>query len=717
MIERHPVSCNKDCGGGCPLIAVVDDGSLVKIIDNPDGPEDMRGCARGYHAIDELEATDRIQTPLIRTGPRGSGEFRETTWDEALDGVAESLGKIRDQYGSQSILGLAGSGSCRGAVHNTSRLTKRFLGLLGESGAEAQGYTGTRGGYSSAAQSFVLPFIFGRGDVGIDPLTLEESSLIILWGANVVDTRFGSDLETVLRRVHRRGVPIISIDPRRSRTVSTLSDEWIPIRPGTDALLMSAILKIMIEESSIDREFLDTYTSGWGEIESLLGTLDLAAAARVTGVELVTLRDLAGRYARARPTALVAGLSIQRTIGGEEAVRLAVALQAATGNIGIPGGAPGCNLWGLLPGPSFGRVEATIPPVRTVPVYQWPDAILDGPGPFTLGGDARGRGGQRGGERGGELGGDDEDSIRAVYIAGANYVVTGSDIEKNRRAFSRLDFAVCHDYRMTTTAIQCDVVLPTTTFLERNDVVFPAGNYLFYSRAVSTPVGAARNDYDIFADLASRLGIEEGFTEGKSASEWLEYFIEKSPIDDVPRFLTDGMFDGGDHRRIGLAGFVADPIGNALPTPDGKIALVSSEYARYGAPRVPEWRGVLDESGFPLKLATPHARYRINSQYGEADWAKKREPQALLMHPTDAAKRGIEDGDVVTVTSSIGSVPAIAHVSDDVMPGVLSLPAGAWPSESGEPSGAPNFVTSTAPTMPSEGARTHTVFVEVEASR
>ena len=701
-MQELPVSCNLDCGGGCALLATVDGGRVVAIRDNPARPPDSVGCARGFHAHEAMYSENRIGRPLLRVGRRGSLDFREADWDEALTVVAEGLTKIQTRYGSKAILGLAGAGACRGEVHNTVNLTKRFLSCV------ADGYTGTHGGYSANARNFVLPYMFGRTDVGIDAATLEDSQFILLWGANVADTRFGASTETVLRRIHERGTPIVAIDPRRTRTVRTLSDEWIPIIPGSDSALMSAMLYVLVTEGLVDRDFVETRAAGFGTLESsILGKRDRAAAtpewaAPITGMHPSTMRDLARRYAASQPAALLSGLSIQRAVGGEEAVRLSVALQTATGNIGVSGGAPGCCIWDLLPGPRSGipaTAEGRRGPSRTVPVYRWPDAIL-GAEPL------------------------DGEPIRAVYIVGANYLVTGSDINKNRRAFDSLEFSVCHEHTLTPTARQCDVVLPATTYLERADVVFPVGNRVFYSSKAVDPLGEARNDYDIFAALASLMGEETLFTEGRAASEWLGYLLENSGVLDIEALRETGIYDGGAHRRSGLADFVSDPAGKPLPTPSGRIELVSRAYAEAGGLEVPCYAGVTDDISvlekYSLRMVTPHARNRINSQNALAPWAQRLTPQRLSMHRSDAAARRLEDGDRVLVESKVGDLVAILEITDDILPGVVSLDAGMWPDSGrvlfGEVTavdGAPNLITSTDATETSAGSTTHTNFVEV----
>ena len=203
-----PVSCNLDCGAGCALLAEVRQGRLARIRDNPLRPPLARGCARGYAMARRVYAPDRITRPLLADGPRGSGRFRQAGWEEALDRVALGLAEIGEKHGPESVILLGGSGSCRGALHNTEALGPRFLSLFG-------GFTATSGSFSSAAERFVAPFVFGTPYTGLDPATLEHSRLILLWGANVADLRFGASLESWIRRCRRRGAPVVAVSVRR----------------------------------------------------------------------------------------------------------------------------------------------------------------------------------------------------------------------------------------------------------------------------------------------------------------------------------------------------------------------------------------------------------------------------------------------------------------------------------------------------------------------
>jgi anaerobic dimethyl sulfoxide reductase subunit A len=652
----------------------------------------MAGCVRGYQMRRVVYSKDRLTRPLLREGTRGSGQFREVTWKEALDFVARALSETREKHGEGSILPLGGSGGCAGAVHNTHLLKGRFFGLLG-------GCTQASGDYSEHAVEFVKPYLFGTAWTGLDPGTLQFSRLILLWGANIFDTRFGCEMLSRINEARRRRVPVVVIDPRRTATASRLGSQWIPVRPGTDSVLMAAVLWVLMEEDLIDRDSVARLSDGFDHLERYIRGLDDGRPKTPEWAESIcgTRSDVVHRFARlygtTRPASLIPGLSIQRTWGGEEAARMAVALQVATGNIGVPGGSTGANVLNKLPRPRCGTIKrednAEGP---SIPVYRWPDAVLDG-------------------KRGGY-----PRDIRLIYLVGCNFLSQGSDLLKNRRAFEKVDFSVCHDYFLTPTARYCDVVLPVTTFLERDDIVFPRSNHLFYSHKVVEPLHESKNDYDIFCGLAERLGFLDAFSENRSTDEWIACLLEESEVEDVELFKRTGIYEGGEQLRTGLADFASDSAQFPLETPSGRIQIYSERYAETGFSPFPECRVLPPDEEFPLRLVTPHARFRIHSQNDNIPWFRKRQDARLWMHPEDARRRGIGDGESVVVKSRQGRMRIALRVTEDIMPGVVSAYEGVWPSiDAGgvETNGSVNVLTSTEPTEPSMGSRTHSVHVEV----
>ncbi len=372
------------------------------------------------------------------------------------------------------------------------------------------------------------------------------------------------------------------------------------MRPGGDSALMLALLHVFITEGVVDEAFVAAHATGYEALKRRVlglegdgsgaggGPATPEWAEGVCGVPAARIVALAREWARRRPVALVPGLSIQRTVGGEEAVRLAIALQTVTGDLGRPGGSTGGQTWGGLPQPRVGRISVPEAPASSgVHANDWADAVL------------RGR-----------SGGYPAD-IKAAYDTGGNYVAQGADVAASIRAMESLEFSVCHDLFLTTTARYCDVVLPATHWLERSDIVFTSANYLLYSHRVAAPPGKARDDYDIFADLAAAMGCGDAFTEGRDADAWLSAFIADSEIPDAEEFRRTGIHWGADQERVGLAAFAADPAAAPLATPSGKVELSGAACVAAG----------------------------LSDDAGGAHPAGRREPAAAAHHPQVALPR------------------------------------------------------------------------------
>ncbi len=642
----------------------------------------MKGCLKGYRAMETLYHSDRLTNPLIRTGSRGSDQFRKVSWDEALDVISRKLLKLKDNDNCQGLMRIGGSGSCRGSLHNTDFVTRRFLSLFGD-------YTETKGNFSSEASSFVKGPIFGTSHVGVDTETLLHSDKIILWGFNPSDTRFDSKVESVLKEAAERGIPITVIDPRKTRNVKNLNAQWIPLKPGSDSALMLAILHVLIEEDLLKRSFIEKYSSGFEEFEEyILGKTDGIEksprwAAEICGLTKEKIETFALEYAGAPVAALLPGLSLQRAIGGENLDRMGAVLQLATGNTGRLGGSSGSSRWNSLEKPRLGKLPVPENPmIKEVPVYLWADAVLEG-----------------------KKGGYPSD-IQFIYNVGGNYIGQGSDRQKTVRAFEKAEFSVTHDYFMTETARYSDVVLPVTTFLEREDLISSQDNYIFYSAKASDPVGQSKNDFEIFSSLAEKLGFGELYSENKSEEQWLEHFQSQSEIPNYSAFKEKGFYSNGNHLRVGLSDFITDPIKHPLKTKSGKIEIASEKIRKTGGTLLPELIGFHTTDKYPLRLVTPHEKYRIHSQNDNIPSLKKLCDDRLWISIVDAEARNISTGETVSLKSEVGMIRSIAFVTDKICQGAVSLTQGSWSSNV-------NNLTSTNPTKPSMGSRTHSVIVNV----
>jgi anaerobic dimethyl sulfoxide reductase subunit A len=337
------------------------------------------------------------------------------------------------------------------------------------------------------------------------------------------------------------------------------------------------------------------------------------------------------------------------------------------------------------------------PAKASIPVYLWADVVLEG---------------RRGGF---------PTDVKAIYNVGGDYVAQGADTKKVIRAYESVEFSVCHDRFLTPTAKYCDVVLPATTFLERNDIVTPSsGRHLLFSNKVAEPVGESHNDYDIFCGLAERLGFLDAFSEGRNEEMWLRHFVAESEVGNFDDFKCKGIYFSATEPRVAFSKYIADPTKNPLATPSGKVQLLSEPYKATGGTKVPNARFLQTAPGYPLRLVSPKSRFRVHSQNSNIPWFREREPHRLWIHPEDAGMRGLVEGNVAHVTSSEGEVVIRIHITEDIMRGVVCLQEGVWPElDTGgiDRVGAVNVLTSAEPTRPSMASRTHSINVQVKPTR
>jgi biotin/methionine sulfoxide reductase len=659
-----------------------------------------------------VHSQTRIAQPMVREGwlaqrgrdgsgkGRGRESFVPVSWERALDLVAGEIERVRREHGNASIMGGSQGWASAGIFHQARTQLHRFLSCCG-------GFTDQATNYSFGAALAFLPHVLGSPQSVTGPLTswpsiARHTKLMVLFGgANPKNTQVikgGCASHTSskwLEQIARAGVEVVNISPLREDGPQSVRPEWIAIRPNTDTAMILALVHTLVAEGLHDAAFLSKYCSGFervlpyvmGESDSQPKDADWAAA--ITSVPADSIRALARRMAASR-TMLTASWSLQRADHGEQPYWALILLAAALGQIGLPGGGFGFGYGSaagigdpplLFKEPAMEEIKnplgLSIPAARITDCLEKPGAAYD----FN-------------GKRG------TYPDIRVVYWAGGNPFHHHQDTNRLRRAWERPETIVVHEPWWTATARHADIVLPATTSLERNDIGCARRDpFIIAMQQAVAPIGQARNDFDIFKDLAQRLGCAEAFTQARDEMGWLRHLYEKSRVSaannampDFDSFWQDGWFEipaAGDEYVL-FGEFRSDPAKHPLRTPSGKIELYSERIAGFAYDDCPphptwmepaEWLGAEMAARYPLHLVSSQPRDRLHSQMDPGPVSvggKIGGREAIAIHSDDAKQRGLADGDIVRVFNARGACLAGVIVSDAVRPGVVRLSCGAW---------------------------------------
>jgi biotin/methionine sulfoxide reductase len=684
-----------------------DDRGRIEIVPSPIDP-DPSPLLQAY--AEAVHHPTRIGQPHIREGwlarrgesrgERGGEKFVPVPWDEALALVAAELDTTRSEYGNEAIFGGSYGWSSAGRFHHARSQLHRFLNSVG-------GFTDQTQNYSYAAAITFLPHVIGSIEAVQGPVSsldgiAEHTRLMLCFGGispgNMQVEAGGHGMHTGyewLRRCARAGMRLVNISPVSHELPEGIEAEWIPIRPGTDTAVMLAMAYVLLSEGRHDTGFLNTHCVGAPEIERYLdGRADGVTkgprwAEAISGVPASTIAELARGLVSTR-SFITGSWSLQRADRGEQPLWAIIALAAFVGQIGMLGGGFAFGLWSIN-GMGNARRPISSPrlPVGTnptrsfIPVARVSDMLLDPGGSYRFNGTER-----------------IFPRIEVIYWCGGNPFHHHQDINRLVSAFKRPRTVVVQDIWWTATARHADIVLPATTTFERNDIGGSARDrFLIAMKQTTAPVGQSRDDFEIFRELSQRMDAGEAFDEGRSEMGWLRHIYGevrnnagKAGIDisDFDAFWEKGSAEIPPPEKpfTLFEAFRRDPEAAALATPSGKIELFSERIAGFGlddigghAEWVPpaEWLGAAQPGELHLISLQPRTRLHSQLDIGSVSVASKiggREP--IWMNPTDVARRGLRDGDVVRVHNRRGEVLAGVLATDRVMPGVAILATGAW---------------------------------------
>ncbi len=729
-----------NCGGRCLLIAHVRGGRIIRLEtdDRPDtlAAPQLRACVRGRSYLRRQYHPDRLTAPLKRVGKRGEGKFREISWEEALDEVAAQMLRVKRKYGSSALFVPYGTGSYNQL--NGSHVARRLMNLFG-------GCLGFYNSYSWAAINAATPTVYGTLVTGNQRQDWLNAKYIMMWGWNPAEMRDGTNSDYFVKLAREAGARVVCIDPRHTLSAASLADEWISIRPGSDAAFMSAMAYVMITENLYDAEFVRTHCVGFDETQMtvpgaesyrdyILGTRDGTPktpqwAEAITAVPAETIARIAREYATIKPSVLYQGYGMQRRAYGEQVVRAGCVLAAITGNVGVHGGwASGLALQASDGGGTWTVFPMGENPVSAkIPVFLWAEAVLRGK-------EMTARDGVIGAER-------LDNDIKLIYAVATNILINQhADINRTRKILedeSKVEFIVAQDNFLTPTGKFADIILPACTQFETWGVEdgWKYGDEVILQPKLVEPLGESKSDYRICAELAERLGIGEAFTEGRDEKQWVEYCLNEYRRLRFPELPTLNEFieknlgawtRPATEPKIAFEDFRRDPQKYPLNTPSGKIEIFSKQLYDLNNPAeipaapkyIQEWESPFEADGkYPLQVVGHHTLHRVHSTHDNNDWLEEAFPQRVFINPLDAEARGIQDGDEVRVFNDRGETVLPCRVTPRIMPGVIDIPQGAWydPDENGvDRGGCVNVLTSHRWTPFAFGTAQHTIMAEVE---
>ncbi|GAA1690153.1 molybdopterin-dependent oxidoreductase [Streptomyces yatensis] len=698
----------------------------------------------------------RIDRPYVREGylrsrkasrrGRGAEGFVPVGWDQAYELICEALLEAREEFGNESIYGGSYGWASAGRLHHAQSTLKHFLSLFG-------GFTEKAGDHSFGAAAGVMPYVMGRADIPHLVVRWNEiightRLLVMFGGAHVKNTQIDNGGAVNHENAHwyakarQAGIEVVNISPSRADVMDSAGPEWVPIRPNTDTAMMLGLAHTLVSTGQHDAGFLDRYCSGYPQFERYLLGLDdgvpkdAAWASRITGVPEATITGLARRMAGTR-TLINTSWSVQRADHGEQPVWMTVALASMLGQIGLTGGGFSIG-FGALSGSNLARPAGIPRPTKPigrnpvpfrVPVGRLNDALLDPGGRLEYNGKVI-----------------DLPHTEVIYSAGGNPFHHNLHLNRFLEGWQRPGTVIVHEQWWNPPARFADIVLPSTTTMERNDIAAPAhGKYWIAMHQVVPPYAQSRNDLDMFGELADRLGFGFAYHQNRDEMQWLRHMYDEARLIAEERGFDPPDFDSfwkGEAYEFAVreaepalfADFRADPDAAPLNTPSGRIELFSETIRSFGYDDCPphpswiepaEWLGGALAERYPLHLLSNQPKNKLHSQLDHAPLSRKakiggREP--LHITPRDAAARGLADGDVVRVFNDRGAFLAGVRCDPDLLPGVVQVSTGSWydPMEPGVPGslekhGNPNVVTLDKGTSRlAQGSVAQTCLVEVE---
>ncbi|HEX6944770.1 MAG TPA: molybdopterin oxidoreductase family protein [Casimicrobiaceae bacterium] len=645
---RHVVrgACPHDCPDTCAMLVTVEDGRAVDVRGNPDHPPTQGVlCTKVARYLDRTYSPQRVLHPMKRVGRKGEGRFERIGWDEALDTIATRFAGLVREHGAESILPYSYAGTM--GLLQYGSMDRRFFHRLGASLLD-------RTICASAGKAGWTAVI--GATVGMDVERFAESKLILVWGSNAIASNL--HFWTRAQEAKRRGATLIAIDPYRSATAEKCH-EHVALMPGTDAAFAYGLMHVLIRDGLVDRDYVDRYTVGYDALAARAAEWTPQRAAATCGIAPGQVERVARLYGTTRPAAVRVNYGMQRHAGGGNAVRAVACLPALVGAWRDPAGGALLSSSGTYPldWEALERPDLVRGTPRTINMSTIGDALTSAQPP-----------------------------VRAIFVYNSNPVAVAPDSSKVVQGFAREDlFVVVHDLFQTDTADYADLLLPATSQLEQFDLHHSYGHlYLQVNQPAIAPLGEALPNTELFRRLAARMGFAEPCfrdSDEAIARAALGRTDPKLTGIDLDRLLHDGF------ARLNVPLRYAPFAQGGFPTRSGKCEFHSPAALARGEDGLPAVilprESVLTDAAlarrYPLALISPPSRNFLNSSFANLPaFVAEAGAPALLIHPDDAAPRGIVDGTEVRAHNDRGAFLARAEVTDRARPGVVVAPSVWW---------------------------------------
>ena len=689
-------ACPHDCPSTCALDVEIIDGVTVGRVYGSKDNDYTAGviCAKVARYAERVYNPDRLVHPLRRTGEKGDADWRgggweRIGWDDALDSVAEAFVKAAARHGSTTVWPYFYAGT---------------MGLVQRDGINRLRHAGRYSGQfdTICVNPAWAGYSAGVGRIaGPDPREMAKSDLVVIWGTNAVATQVNV-MTHAIRARKERGARIAVVDVYRNETMKQ-ADIAICLKPGTDAALACAVMHVLFRDGYADRDYLARYTDLPDELETHLSTRTPEWAAAITGLAVAEIEDFARAIGTTRRTFFRLGYGFSRSRNGAVSMHAASCIPTVTGAWQYEGGGAFHSNSGI-----FGRLDKTMVEGQDVVdrsirrldqsrigaiLCGEAEPLFDGP------------------------------PVTAMLVQNTNPMSVAPDQAKVKSGFARDDLFVCvHEQVMTETAAMADIVLPATMFLEHDDIYRGGGHqYILLGPKLVEPPDECRTNHQVIAGLARRLGLDHpGF--GMSEREHIDWMLGKAGLSDFDSLAAARWIDCQPDFRTAhyLDGF-AQTDGRFRFKPDWP-KVVAPNNGPMGPwatmPSLPDYWPAIEEQDerHPFRLATSPARSFLNSSFNETPSSRKKEGRPeVMIHPEDAADRGIGDGARVRIGNQRGAVTLHARHFDGLRRGVL-VSEGIWPNAAFADGNGINTLTGADPVAPFGGAAFHDNRVWIETA-